>query len=418
MPPRLERPHGRSIERSIIPGVNHPELRLAAAARARAAVQSLPASRIREVANAAMGRPDVLAFWFGEPAEVTDARIRDAAAAALAGGDTFYHPNLGIPTLREALARYASGLHGAVAASRIAVTSSGVAALMLAVQTLVGPGDRVVIVSPVWPNLPAMPTLMGASVTRVSLRVDATTRRWRLDLDELLAALTPDTRLLMINSPGNPTGWVAGDDDVKAILAHCRRQGTWVLSDEAYERLAFGRRCAPSFLDHAGAEDRVVVANTFSKTWQMTGWRLGWLVLPDALVPDVEKLIEFNTSCAPGFVQQAGVAAIALGEEPIQRFASLVADGTTALADALAALPGVELVRPDGAMYLLLRVAGFDDSLALARRLVAEAGLGLAPGIAFGPDCEGWLRWCTARAPAQLLAGAQRLERFVEGARG
>jgi aspartate/methionine/tyrosine aminotransferase len=381
--------------------------------RARAAVQALPASRIREVANSAMGRRDVLAFWFGEPAEVTDSRIRDAATAALAAGDTFYHPNLGTAELRAAIADYSSRLHGKVAPGRIAVTSSGVAALMLAVQTLVGPGDRVVIVSPVWPNLPAMPALMGAEVIRVSLRVDEGSRRWRLDLDELLAALTPGTRVLMINSPGNPTGWVAEDAQVRAILSHCRRQGTWVLSDEAYERLAFGMRCAPSFLDHAGADDRLVVANTFSKTWQMTGWRLGWLTLPQALVPDVEKLIEFNTSCAPGFVQQAGLAAIALGEEPIRRFAALVAEGTAALAGALEAIPRVAMVRPDGAMYLLLRIDGCDNSLALARRLVEQAGLGLAPGVAFGDDCAPWLRWCTARAPEQLLEGARRLERFV-----
>src|SRR5690606_27919802 len=160
-------------------------------------------------------------FWFGEPAEVTDARIRDAAARSLAAGDTFYHPNLGVPELRAAIAQYSGSLHGPIAASRIAVTSSGVAALMLAVLTLVGHGDRVVVVSPVWPNLPAMPALMGADVVRVSLRVDPETRRWRLDVDELLAALTPNTRLLMVNSPGNPTGWVASDDQVLAILEHC-----------------------------------------------------------------------------------------------------------------------------------------------------------------------------------------------------
>jgi aspartate/methionine/tyrosine aminotransferase len=385
--------------------------------QARPAVRDLPASRIREVANRAMHQRDVLAFWFGEPAEVTDGRIREAAAAALADGDTFYHPNLGTMALRAAIAAYSSALHGPVAVDRIAVTSSGVAALMLAVQTVVSPADRVVIVSPIWPNLPAMPALMGADVHRVSLRVDPGTHRWRLDLQELLAALTPETRLLMINSPGNPTGWVATDAEVRAVLAHCREHGIWVLSDEAYERLAFGLHCAPSFLDHAGPDDRVIVANTFSKTWQMTGWRLGWLTLPTALVADVEKLIEFNTSCAPGFVQQAGIAAIGIGEEPIRRFAGLVAAGTAALTSELESIPGVEVVRPDGAMYLLFRIAGHDDSLALAHRLVADAGLGLAPGIAFGDDCAPYLRWCTARPAPQLLQGAARLRRFLSATR-
>ncbi|MGE3922533.1 MAG: pyridoxal phosphate-dependent aminotransferase [Lautropia sp.] len=362
---------------------------------ARGAVARLPASRIREVANSAIGRNDVLAFWFGEPAEVTDARIREAAVAALAAGDTFYHPNLGSAALRAAIAGYASRLHGPIDAGRIAVTSSGVTALMLAVQTIVDPGDRVVVVSPVWPNLPAMPALLGAEVVRVELAVDRTTRRWQLDVDALLAALTPATRLLMINSPGNPTGWVIERAAIDAIVAHCRAHGIWILSDEAYERLAFGRDCAPSFLDATTADDRLIVANTFSKTWQMTGWRLGWLVLPTALVADVEKLIEFNTSCAPGFVQQAGVAAIATGEAPIRRFAALVESGTHALADALAALPGVSGVRPDGAMYLMLAIDGHDDSVRLARQLVAEAGLGIAPGAAFGPASSRYLRWCT-----------------------
>ncbi len=383
------------------------------AALARDAVRQLPASRIREVANRAMGRSDVLAFWFGEPAEVTDPRIRAAAIEAIDEGDTFYHPNLGIAPLRAAIAGYASRLHGPVDAGRIAVTSSGVAALMLAVQTLVGPGDRVVVVSPVWPNLPAMPALLGADVTRVGLRVDPGSRRWTLDVDALLAALTPRTRLLMINSPGNPTGWVLDDGALRALLDHCRRNSVWILSDEAYERLAFGRDCAPSFLDAADPEDRLIVANTFSKAWQMTGWRLGWLVLPPALVPDVEKLIEFNTSCAPGFVQRAGLAAIACGDEPIRRFAALVESGALALTAALDAIPGVEVIRPDGAMYLLLAVAGHDDSLALAHRLVDEAGLGIAPGIAFGDDCARYLRWCTARSADQLLAGADRLRRFL-----
>lgn len=382
-------------------------------------VAALPASMIREVANSAMGRPDVLAFWFGEPSQVTGREIRERAIAALASGDTFYLPNLGLPALREAIADYATRLHGdaapgAIDASRIAVTSSGVSGLMLAIQTLVGAGDRVVVVTPVWPNLPAMPALLGAQVVRVGLTIDAARRRWQLDLDRLLAALAPGTRLLLINSPGNPTGWTIDADAIAAVRAHCRRHGIWILSDEAYERLAFGRDRAPSFLDGADPGERLVVANTFSKTWQMTGWRLGWLTLPAGLVGQVEKLIEFNTSCAPGFVQQAGLAALAGGEAPIRAFAALVEAGTRALVAELDRIPGIALVEPQGAMYLMLRIAGAGASLPLARRLVAEAGLGLAPGAAFGAESEGWLRWCTARPADELRLGASRLADFME----
>jgi aspartate/methionine/tyrosine aminotransferase len=383
---------------------------------ARDPVRAIAASRIREVANAAMGAPDVLAFWFGEPDRPTPRFIVDAAKAALDDGDTFYLPNLGMPALREAIAGYASRLHAGggtpIGAGRIGVTSSGVSALMLAGQALLSPGDRVVAVVPLWPNLTAIAAVLGARVDTVALSV--ADGRWRLDVDRLLAALTPGTRLLVINSPGNPTGWVMPPEAIRAVREHCRRLGIWILSDEAYERLVFdGSGCAPSFLDGADPEDRLVVANTFSKTWQMTGWRLGWLVMPDGLVPDVEKLVEFNTSCAPGFVQRAGLAAVRDGEAATLAFAAYVKAGAEALTSALAEVPRVRPVVPDGAMYVLLRVDGERDSLSLAKALVREARLGLAPGVAFGEDCEGWLRWCVARPEPTLRDGAERLARFL-----
>jgi aspartate/methionine/tyrosine aminotransferase len=387
-------------------------------ALARDAVRAIAASRIREVANAAMGAPDVLAFWFGEPHRPTPRFIVEAAREALDAGDTFYLPNLGIAPLREALAGYVGRLHEAggrpIDPSRVAVTSSGVSALMLASQALVSPGDRVVAVVPLWPNLTAIAGVLGARIETVPLSIDATRGRWTLDVDRLLAALTPDTRLLMLNSPGNPTGWVMPAAAMRAVLEHCRRHGIWVLSDEAYERLVFdGTDCAPSMLDVADPADRLVVANTFSKTWQMTGWRLGWLVLPQALVPDIEKLVEFNTSCAPGFVQRAGLAAVLHGETATREFVREVRAGAEALLDALAGIARVRPVTPDGAMYVLLRIEGETDSLHLAKSLVREARLGLAPGVAFGPECEGYLRWCIAKPADVLREGAARLAGYL-----
>lgn len=366
-----------------------------------------------------MGRSDVLAFWFGEPDRPTPAFIREAAKAALDQGRTFYAPNLGLPDLREALAAYIHRLHpaAAVAASRVAVTSSGVSALMLAAQALISPGDRVVAVVPLWPNLSAIAGVLGAQVDTVSLQVDPLQGRWRLDVQVLMDALRPGTRMLMLNSPGNPTGWVMPREDLAAVMAHCRRHGIWVLSDEAYERLVFdGSACAPSMLDVADPEDRLVVANTFSKTWQMTGWRLGWLVMPEPLVPAVEKLIEFNSSCAPEFVQAAGLAAVREGDQATHDFVRSVHAGANHLMHLLRDLPQIQAVEPEGAMYVLLRVEGRPDSLALAKDLVMQAGLGLAPGIAFGPASEGYLRWCVARPPEILSEGVNRLARYLRAA--
>ena len=380
----------------------------------RPAIARLPGSKIREVANAGLGRTDVLAFWFGESDEPTPGFIRDAAVRSMQAGETFYAHNLGLPELREAIAGYTGALHGPIGAERIAVTSSGVNALMLAMQALAGPGDEVVAVVPVWPNLTAQPQILGARVTRVALK--AHRGAWRLDLDDLLARVTTDTRVLLVNAPNNPTGWTLTCAEQQAILAHCRRTGTWIVADEVYERLFYGpgARCAPSFLDIAARDDRLVVAHSFSKSFLMTGWRLGWLVVPPTLLAAIGNLIEFNTSCAPVFVQRAGLAALAGAGDFVPGLIQRLRHCRDTLLPQLAAVPGVQVAVPDGGMYAFFRVEGQNDSLAFAKRLVAEAGLGLAPGVAFGDEAEGWLRWCFAsRDPARLGQGVERLRAFL-----
>lgn len=375
----------------------------------RTLIENLQESRIREVANAGMGRSDVLAFWFGESDEVTPATVREAAARSLHDGETFYSHNLGLMALRQDIAGYLTALHGAVTVDRIAVTPSGVSALMLASQMLVSPGDEVVAVVPVWPNLTAQPAILSAEVKRVSLQPGP--QGWSLDLGRLLDAVTQRTRVLLVNAPNNPTGWTLTRDEQVAILAHCRRTGTWIVADEVYERIWFaGGEAAPSFLDVAAPDDRLVVAHSFSKSFLMTGWRLGWLVLPPGLEATVSKLAEFNSSCSPVFVQRAGQAALAGAGQSVASLVQRLRQCRDTLYGALSPLPGVQVSRPDGGMYLFFRVEGEGDSLALAKRLVAGHGLGLAPGVAFGPEGEGWLRWCFAsRDTARLLDGAGRL---------
>jgi aspartate/methionine/tyrosine aminotransferase len=390
----------------------------------RQALIDLEQSRIREVANAGMGRSDVLAFWFGESDEVTPDFIRQAAIESLQQGETFYAHNLGLPELREAVAGYMSDLHGAVGVERIAITSGGVNALMLAMQALIDAGDEVVAVTPVWPNLLAQPLIMGAALRTVALRPvlsGAERGHWSLDLQALLAAITPATKVLVLNAPNNPTGWTLSRDEQAAILAHCRLTGTWILADEVYERLYYEptpRNCAPSFLDLATPEDRLVVVHSFSKSFLMTGWRLGWLVMPPTLTPHMGKLIEFNTSCSSVFTQRAGVVAIRRTDEVTPRVVAQLKACRDTLVPLLQQVPGVHVAAARGGMYAFFKLDGFDDSLVTAKRLVAEAGLGLAPGNAFAPEAQGWLRWCFAsRDPARLGLGVERLSEWLKTAK-
>ena len=272
---------------------------------ARPAVRALAASKIRELFNSGLGRTDILPFWVGEPDEPTPDFIRKAGMDSIAAGETFYSHNLGIPEFREALSAYLKRLHRGFRSQDVVLTSAGVNALMLATQLLVDPGERVVEVVPLWPNLQEIPRILGAHVETVALEFSPS--GWSLDMEKLLKALKPETRALYLNSPNNPTGWTVSREEQVAILEHCRRHGIWIFADDAYERLYYqGNGVAPSFLDLCEPDDRVVSANTFSKTWLMPGWRLGWLVVPRELTADLGKLIEYNTSCAPVFVQRAG----------------------------------------------------------------------------------------------------------------
>ena len=396
----------------------------------RQAVLNLEESMIRQVANAGIARGDVLKFWFGESDEVTPKFIRDAAALSLQNGETFYAHNLGLSELREAIAAYANGIRaqGAskIGADRIAVTSGGVNALMLAVQALVDSGDEVVVVTPVWPNLTGQPAIMGAVVRSVSLRPVA--GQWQLDMAELLAAVTPKTKLLTLNAPNNPTGWTLSRAEQETILAHCRKTGTWILADEVYERLYYeptSNGCAPSFLDIAAPDDQVVVVNSFSKSFLMTGWRLGWLVMPPAMTAQMGKLIEFNTSCSPVFIQRAGLVAIERTLDVTPRVVAQLKTCRDTLIPLLQAVPGVQVAPAKGGMYAFFRLedqSKYSDSLQVAKSLVLDAGLGLAPGNAFmasnatqqGADAQGWLRWCFASQDLSRLAlGVERLKSWL-----
>lgn len=383
---------------------DHPPL-----AGLRPEIETLETQQIMQVSVLAMGDPDVIPLWYGESDMVTPDFIRRAAAEALEAGHTFYTHKWGIPELRETLASYSSGLYGVpIASERITVTSSGMTGIMMVMQALVGTGDNILLVDPIWPNGAAAAEVMGGEVRRVSLQPNSQ-GDWHLDLDRLFAAADDRTRLIFVNSPGNPTGWMMERDQQQAILDFCRRRGIWIVADEVYGRLVYDRKVAPSFLEISSPEDPVIVVNSFSKSWAMTGWRMGWLTLPERIAGPIGNLVEYNTSGTPAFLQHAGVVAVREGEDVVRAMVERCRAGRAVVSRRLAALPRVTYSPPVAAFYAFFRVDGMTDSLDFAKRLVREARVGVAPGTAFGPSGEGWLRLCFARATDGLEAAMDRL---------
>ncbi|MFK3781719.1 pyridoxal phosphate-dependent aminotransferase [Agrobacterium sp. NPDC089420] len=380
--------------------------------RIRDTVNHLRSSQIREVANSAMGETGVVPFWFGEPDEPTASAICQAAIDSLLLRETKYVQTLGIPALREEVASYVSKLHGARTSQNIAITASGTAALSSVITGIVDYKDRVVAVTPVWPSLVEMPKILGAEVTTVSLQFR--TQGWSLDVDQLLAELTPGTKAVLINSPNNPTGWVMSKEEQQRVLEHCRSHGIWIIADDVYERYYFDGPISPSFLDICADDDLVVSCNSFSKTWSMTGWRLGWIVAPAEVINQLSKLIEFSTACSPVFVQKAALYALNNGDALIRDTACRLKSSRDHLVSRLTTIPGVRVgAVPKGAMYVFFQIDGLTDSLGYCKRLIQDAKLGLAPGIAFGPEGEGFLRWCYAASPSSLDDGINRLSEYL-----
>lgn len=382
----------------------------------RRRILDLPASRIREVAQLGMGRPDVIPLWFGEPDVPTPEFICAAAARALRAGQTFYTPNRGVPELRDALAAYMSGLHGVpIGAERITVTASGMNAIMIAMQCLVEPGDNVVATSPLWPNVLATVAVMGGEPRIITL--DETPAGWRLDPDRLIDACNGRTRAVFINSPNNPTGWTMPREAQRALLDACRRRGIWLVADEVYNRIVYDGRAAPSFVEHASPEDRLIVINSFSKSWAMTGWRIGWITAPEHLGPVLEKMNEFNVAGAATFAQHAAVTALEEGEPFIASAVARYRTGRDLVCRRLTAHPRVRIAPPEATFYAFFAVEGMTDSLAFAKELLCTTGVGLAPGAAFGPGGEGHLRLCFASSPETLVRALDRLEGALGRAR-
>lgn len=380
-------------------------------------INRIPGSKIVEVARLAFGTPDVAYLCFGESDQPSPDVARDAAIAALMAGDTRYPDVRGLPPLREALAAYMTGLYAKpVSESRVQVTASGMAAVGICLAATVRAGDRVIVHGPSWPNIANAVLLRGAIVDVLELD-RAGDGSFRLDLNRL-DSMMAGARAFILNSPNNPTGWTATPAETRAILELARKHGTWLISDEVYTRLVYdGSPAAPSLLDIAEPEDRVLVCNSFSKTWIMTGWRLGWIVVPEGLRDAFGEIVEVVHSGVAPFTQRAGLAAIA-DVDAVTRFRAHCALGRRLVGEALSGLNGVRYVAPDGAFYAFVGIEGLTDSLALSKTLVAKHRVAVAPGVAFGVSGEGSLRICFAQSAATMRHAMSRLCEGLRAERG
>jgi len=379
----------------------------------REPARTAPESGIVEVVNYARNREDLIPLWVGEGDLPTPEFLCAAANKSLAAGETFYTYQRGIPELRQALADYHANHYGrAFSPERFFVTGSGMQAIQLAVQCIAGAGDEVIVPSPAWPNVAAAVEVMGAKAVPVTF--DFHPDGWQLDLDKVFAAVTPRTRAIFLNTPCNPTGWVAAPVIIRKLLNEARKRGIWIIADEVYGRFYYGDgERAPSFYDFAEDQDRIIFVNTFSKNWAMTGWRIGWMSVSPELGQVVENLIQYSTSGVAQFMQRAAVEALTNGETFLKEQIARARNGKQIITQAFSGNPQIRFADTKGAFYMFFGIEGYDDPRQLALELVRETGVGLAPGTAFGSGGGGFLRLCFLRCPDQLEEAARRIAQWT-----
>jgi hypothetical protein len=380
-------------------------------------VHDVPHSRIRELAEVAMSMDGVLRLYFGESNLPTPHYIKEAAIRALADGYTFYTENAGLPSLRRAIAGHYQKWHGVELdpESEIVITASGVQALNVSLRAMLDPGDEALVLTPAWPNGSSIIAMANAVARQIPHPLRG--GRYHIDFDALEAAAGPRTRLLLYTSPSNPLGWVATEEEQQRLLDFCRERGLWLVADEVYDRLYYAGRSlgepVPSILKKATRDDAVAVIHSFSKSYCMTGWRVGWLVGRRDLGLKAAQLNEFIISHAPSFAQKAAETALECGEAELVGMLHRLKENRDFCLQALRAMPGVTVPEPDGAFYLFPKIDGLTDSFDFCRRLLMETKVGLAPGVAFGAGGEGSVRICYAADRSVLEPAMDRLGKFL-----
>ena len=377
-------------------------------------VNDLSETNIVEVARYGWGRQGLIPLWFGEGDVPTPAFISDACHESMIKGDTFYTDQNGITELREELIEYNKRTFDIrLNQDRVTVTNSGMMAITIVMQALLNPGDEVVVIGPVWPNIYSAISINRGIATHASITLQD--NAWILDLKDVFAAISASTKAIFLNSPGNPTGWIMPEEDQKELLNFCREKGIWIVSDEVYHSLVFDRPVANSILKYASPNDKVISVNSFSKSWLMTGWRMGWIVHPVGISETFAKLIQISTSGVPAFIQKAGIAALSKGDQVVADLRDRCQIGRDIVFDYLEQWPRVRCMRPKGAFYAFFSVEGMENSLEFCKTLIDKCNVGLAPGSAFGPGGEGFLRLCFASTPDKLNEAMKALGKEIGG---
>lgn len=376
-----------------------------------------------QIATIAESMPGSLKLCYGESDLPTPAFISEAATAAMRAGHTFYTHTAGYAELREAIAAKIFELHQVrYDVPEIMATTGATTAIYAAIRACVGRGDNAVIVSPAYAIFSNAVTMSGGEARPASLARNDD--RFVLDLDRVRSAIDRNTRMLIVNSPSNPTGWVIDQDEQRALSEIAERHDLVILADEVYERLVYdlpagasakegGRTVAPSFARLETDRDRLIVVNSFSKTYNMTGWRLGWAQTGARSIKAMYKAVEFITSNPAAMVQQAGIVALRDGESHISELREHYRRRRDQVKAGLGAMPGVSLPDPQGAFYAFPKFDESVDSTAFTAALVRETGVALAPGAGFGRDGEGYIRVCFASTEATITEALARLKKFV-----
>lgn len=377
-------------------------------------ISQLFPSGIRAVMAAAQERERqgirVIHMEVGQPHFDTPAHIRAAVAAALVTGIPGYTPNMGLLSLREAVAERISGRLGApVGPSSVCITSGAVMALSLAVQATVDPGDEVLVPDPGWPNYHSAVAMAGGRAVPYLLDPrDGFT----IDLERIENLITPRTRMIMMNSPSNPTGVVASEEAVRGLIALANRRGIYVLSDEIYEDMVF-RGTHHSILTE-GVGDHVLMVSGASKSYAMTGWRIGWLVGPDPVIDAAGRLIEPLTSCPASASQVAAEAAVRGPQDFVGMMRDTYSRAVATLTEILGPL-GVIVAEPGGAFYALLDVSRTGQSAdEFVRGLLDRKCVAVAPGSTFGNSTGGFVRLSTALSESEFAQGCLRIHEYFE----
>ncbi|MGA7271054.1 MAG: pyridoxal phosphate-dependent aminotransferase [Acidimicrobiia bacterium] len=379
-----------------------------------AAVRGLDRSGIREVFDLANTIPGAIHLEMGEPDFATPAHVCEAAAQAAIDGYTKYTPNAGLPALREALAEKIVTRNGLDAgAERILVTPGAIASLFAAFLALCDKGDQVLIPDPAWPNYRMIAALQGLEVVRYPLRVED----GFLPSAELIEPLVSDgTKLILVNSPSNPTGVVTRGSHLEDLMALVSDKDLWVVSDEVYDEIYFDGPVAPSIAS-AGDPERVVTVWSLSKTYAMTGWRVGYALAPGELAPLMIKTQEPITACVNAPAQMGALAAVSGPQDCVVEMREAYRrrrDSTLGQLDS----SGISYVTPAGAFYLWIDISDSgNDSTDFARALLLDQGVAVTPGQAFGPAGRGYVRVSLATDPGLLHEGVARLIEALRAAR-